>query len=147
MAGRGPAPKPKDQRRNRVPPARSEWVELKPLVKPVLPALPKRAAASGPWSARTKGAWAAWRQDPATGMYGPAEVQLALDLAYVYEQWVCDGTAALAAELRQRQDVLGLSPKGKQDRRWRVPREEDAPDQSRGELAEVMPLRIVRDGA
>jgi hypothetical protein len=38
------------------------------------------------------GAWKAWRSDPATGMYGPAEVQLALDLAYVYEQWVQDGT-------------------------------------------------------
>ena len=81
-------------------------------------------------------------------MYGPAEVQLAIDMAYIYEQWVREPTAALAAELRQRQDVLGLSPKGKQDRRWRVPRDVDEADAgASGELAEVTPLRIVRGGA
>ena len=71
-------------------------------------------------------AWEAWRSDPATGMYGPAEVQLIVDLAYIYELWVMEPTAALAAELRQRQDGLGLSPKGKQDRRWRVVAEVEA---------------------
>src|SRR4051812_2696125 len=108
MAGRGRAPKAPAERRNHHAPLRGDWIELPPLKGSVLPALPK----SGEWSNRTQAAWKAWRSDPATGMYGPAEVQLAVDLAYVYEQWVLDGTAALAAELRQRQDGLGLSPKG-----------------------------------
>ena len=123
-------------------------MDLKPLVKPVLPTLPKRTAHEGPWSARTKSAWAAWRADPASGMYGSAEVQVAIDLAYIYEQWVREPRAALAAEIRQRQDALGLSPKGKQDRRWRVPRAADASEVAGGgDLAEVTPLRVVRGSA
>lgn len=121
MAGRGRAPKPSAERRNHHVPQRGDWIELPPLKGSVLPVLPKDE-----WSSRTRAAWKAWRSDPATGMYGPAEVQLTVDLAYVYEQWVKDGTAALAAELRQRQDGLGLSPKGKQDRRWRVGAEVEA---------------------
>lgn len=115
MAGTGMAPKLASERRNAHAPQRGEWVMLPPLERSVLPDLPDDA-----WSERTRGAWEAWRLDPATGMYGPAEKQLALDLAYVYEMWVREGTAALAAEIRQRLDGLGLSPKGKQDRRWRV---------------------------
>src|SRR4051794_34661674 len=104
MAGRGPAPKAFEQRRNHHEPLRGEWVSVAAGAKSALPsALPKDA-----WSPRTTGAWKAWRQDPVTSLYGPAEVQLAIDLAYVYEQWVEEATAALASEIRQRQDGLGL---------------------------------------
>jgi hypothetical protein len=75
-------------------------------------------------------------------MYGPAEVQLAVDLAYVYEQWVQEPTAALAAEIRQRQDGLGLSPKGKQDRRWRVTAAAEEREAT-AEVADIRPLRAV----
>jgi hypothetical protein len=137
MAGRGPAPKALDQRRNHHEPLRGEWTSLHPLKKAVLPCLPRDE-----WSSRTRAAWAAWRRDPATVMYGPAEVQLAVDLAYVYEQWVQDPTAALAAEIRQRQDGLGLSPKGKQDRRWRVTAAAEERE-SPAEVADIRPLRAV----
>jgi hypothetical protein len=137
MAGRGPAPKHQSQRRRTNEPVRGEWVDLPLLERSVLPDLP-----AGEWSERTVSAWAAWRCDPATVMYGPAEIQLCVDLAYVYEQWVQDGTAALAAELRQRQDGLGLSPKGKQDRHWRVTPVEGAEAPKR-KLAEVRRLRAV----
>jgi hypothetical protein len=134
VAGRGPAPKSFEQRRNHHEPQRGEWTPLPPLTKAVLPALPRDT-----WSERTKRAWEAWRKDPATGMYGPAEVQLAIDLAYVYEQWVGEATASLAAEIRQRQDGLGLSPKGKQDRRWRVSAAAAAEEQE-GEVIELRPV-------
>src|SRR4051812_33275174 len=114
MAGRGRAPKSPDQRVNRVAPQRGEWVSLRTLEAPVLPELPDRTPVEGPWSERTTRAWAAWSLDPATGMYGPAEVQQVIDLAYVYEQWVRESLVGLAGEIRQRLDVLGLSPKGKQ---------------------------------
>lgn len=145
VAGRGRAPKAPGQRRNHHEPQRGDWTPLPPLKKPTLPPLPKRTAMEGPWHARTKSAWSAWRKDPATGMYGPAEIQLAIDLAYVYEEWVRNGGSNIAAEIRQRQDGLGLSPKGKQDRRWRAVTEvvdRAGQDQS---MAEVMPLRIVRE--
>lgn len=111
---------------------------MQPLSHAVLPSLPR----SDSWSSRTKAAWAAWRKDPATAMYGPAEIQLATDLAYVYEQWVLEPTAALAAEIRQRQDGLGLSPKGKQDRRWRVTAPVDEAEPA-AEVADIRPLRAV----
>jgi hypothetical protein len=134
MAGRGPAPKALGERRNHHEPLRGEWVEVAPHAKSALPALPKDS-----WSPRTKRAWEAWRKDPVTSLYGPAEVQLAVDLAYVYEQWVLEPTASLAGELRQRQDGLGLSPKGKQDRRWRVATEARVDEDD----AEVVVLRPV----
>lgn len=115
MAGQGRAPKPPEQRRNHHAPRAGEWVDMPPLARSVLPSLP-----DGSWSGRTHAAWAAWSADPATGMYGPADIQLAIDLAYIYEAWVLDPIAALASEIRQRQDSLGLSPKGRQDRRWRL---------------------------
>jgi hypothetical protein len=135
MAGRGPAPKALEQRRNHHEPLRGEWTTVAAGAKSKLPALPKDS-----WSPRSKRAWEAWRKDPVTSLYGPAEAQLALDLAYIYEQWVQEPTAALAGEIRQRQDGLGLSPKGKQDRRWRVVA--DAPMVDEGD-AEVVVLRPV----
>ena len=43
-----------------------------------------------------------------------------LHLADVYEQWIRQPSASIAAEVRQLRDNLGLSPKGRQDRRWRI---------------------------
>lgn len=137
MAGRGPAPKSIATRRNHHEPQRGDWRDLGPLKEALLPVLPRGEQ----WSPRTKRAWDAWRADPATQMYGLAEIQLALDLAYVYQQWVQEPTAALAAEIRQRQDGLGLSPKGKQDRRWRVVKAVEE-KQERPRLAEVRSLNI-----
>jgi hypothetical protein len=132
MAGRGRAPKPPEQRRNRTPPARGEWVDLPELEKAVLPLLPKRPKGTGKWSARTRSAWMAWRADPVTAQYGPADIQAAIDLAYVYEEWVRG--RPVADEIRQRQDRLGLNPKGKRDLRWRLPQPAEVHqlDQARG---------------
>jgi hypothetical protein len=118
MAGRGPAPKPPEQRTNHHAPQRGEWTELEPLKRAALPALPARSRGDG-WSPRTRRAWAAWRKDPVTATYGPSEIQLALDLAYAYEEWV-RGRWTLLTEIRQLTDRLGLNPKGKRDLRLRV---------------------------
>lgn len=113
MAGRGPAPKTNRQRRGE--PLRGEWIDLPHLENPVLPELP-----AGDWSQRTRDAWDSWRKDSVTSQYSRADIQAAVDLAYVYEQWVNEPTIAIAAEIRQRQDRLGLNPKGKRDLRWRT---------------------------
>jgi hypothetical protein len=124
MAGRGPAPKPKDQRRNRSVPQRGEWVDLPAVVEPVLPELPKRPRGLGRWSPRTVAAWDAWRMDPATTQYGPAEVASALELAFLHHDAV-NGDEKWS-EVRQWMDRLGLNAKGKRDLRWRAPSEHAA---------------------
>lgn len=122
MAGRGPAPKTEGQRRRRNEPARGEWVDLEPLAEPILPELD----AERQWHPRTVALWSAWRQDPATAMYGPAERAAVLELAYLTDEFVTGGDPEVKfqrvtpAELRQRMDGLGLTSKGKRDLRWRT---------------------------
>ena len=119
MAGRGPAPKPKEQRRNKSAPQRGEWVDLVPLTEPVLPELPDWPSDSGRcWHPRTLATWSAWRDDPATSQYGPAEIAAAVELAYVHDAFVRGDEKA--AEVRLRMDGLGLTSKGKRDLRWRT---------------------------
>jgi len=48
-----------------------------------------------------------------------------VELAFLHGALV-DGRMALAAEVRQRMDILGLTQKGKRDLRWRVPSEAPA---------------------
>jgi len=118
MAGHGPAPKQSRQRA--AAPARGEWITLPAKVtKPILPALPKRRKEQGGWSAQTKRAWAAWKADPATTQYASADIQNAIDLAYLYEEFA-RGNVKLAPEIRLRLDGLGLTAKGKRDLRWRL---------------------------
>jgi hypothetical protein len=143
MAGRGPVPKDPAARRNRTPSARGEWVDLPPLERPVLPELAPSASARGRrWSPRTVAAWNAWRQDPATGQFGPAEIAAAVELAYVMEAHVRGEEKA--AEVRLRMDGLGLTPKGKRDLRWRVAEKPAEPE--RPKLAELRRLRAVDPG-
>lgn len=125
MAGRGPAPKDSDQRARTNTPTRGEWIELAPLKKPVLPPLPRRSRAEGAWSSRSRATWNAWRQDPATGIFGAAEIRMALDAIYVFEEAVRDPKPTWWSEVRQWMDRLGLSLKGKRDLRLRPPAEHE----------------------
>jgi hypothetical protein len=117
----GPAPKQPSERRRRNVPAGGEWIELPATVeKPILPPLPRRTRAEGPWSARTRETWEAWRQDPATTHYTPADVGYALSTIRLVEIAHAQPTAAWLAEIRRRMDGLGLTAKGKRYLRWRV---------------------------
>lgn len=127
MAGRGPAPKPKDQRRRYNQPARGEWVDLSPLEKPVLP------AAKRGWSARVKRLWSAWRADPVTSQYSPSDRAAIFELAERFDDLAPN-------EQRLRMDGLGLTPKGKRDLRWRTA---DVPADQAGKPAEIRRLRVV----
>src|SRR5688500_14770758 len=115
MAGQGPPPKFPEDRANRVAPQRGEWLTLSPLVKPILPPLPRRARGEGAWSTRTNRSWNAWRKDWATGAYGPSEIARAVELAYVYEEAVRDSKPARWAEVRQWMDGMAITMKGKRD--------------------------------
>jgi hypothetical protein len=146
---RGPDPKPPEQRRRRNKPERGEWVEL-PAVNPkrrVLPALPKRRPSEedprGKWHARTRAAWKAWRDDPATTQYGPAEVASAIELAWIHDTSVRENER-LASEVRAREDRLGLSSKGKRDLRWRAPTETVAQEEPPDDGEQLAPVRRLR---
>ena len=127
MAGRGMAPKPKEQRRNRSVPQRGEWVDLEPLAVPVL------GVADKEWSAVARVMWAAWRDDPVTGQYGPADLAAVAELARRFEDLAPN-------EQRLRMDGLGLTPKGKRDLRFRLVGQSV---QAKPRLAEVRKLRAV----
>jgi len=107
MAGRGPAPK--ESRRRRNAPARGEWVDLAPLERPVLPELPE-----GEWRPATRATWDAWRSDPVSAQWSPADVAFALDTILLHNEMKKPN------EVRLRMDSLGLTPKGKRDLRWRI---------------------------
>lgn len=112
MAGVGPAPKDAAQRHRGKPARRGEWIDL-PVAGPV-PKLPR-----GTWSARTKAAWSSWWSDPASTQWTEADKGAVVELAYVHADFAM-GKVSLAAEVRLRMDILGLTQKGKRDLRWRV---------------------------
>lgn len=137
MAGTGRAPKAGVDRRNHHSPQRGEWTDLQePQGKP--PSLPERGKGRGRWSPRTTRAWDAWWSDPASTQWGSAEVDLLEHLADVYEEWVREPRSSMASEVRQLRDSLGLTPKGKQDRRWRVTPAAEVVELPKGSAADRM---------
>jgi hypothetical protein len=52
-------------------------------------------------------------------LWAPSDIPALLELAVLREQ-LMDGKASVAAEVRQRSDSFGLTPKGRQERRWRI---------------------------
>lgn len=114
----GPAPAAKADRRRTNKPARGDWVEIERPKKPVIPTLAQ--IEKGDWHPRTKALWESWRKDAATTMWEPADLQLAIETIYLHDERVNGGPVTLEAELRIRMDMLGLTAKGRQDRRWRV---------------------------
>lgn len=120
MAGNGPAPKDPAQRRRRNAPERGDWVTLKPLEHPVLDPLPVLDG-EDLWSARTSETWEAWRNDPVTATWSPADRAYAMDTILIHQMvYGPEGDVARANELRLRMDSLGLTPKGKRDLRYRL---------------------------
>lgn len=123
-----PGPPPAEVRRRRNEPARGEWQDLEPLEKPVLPELPEYGGVEededgelvpADWPEGTKAVWEGWRSDPVTALWSPADVGYALDTIWLHAQM----TATTANEVRLRMDGLGLTPKGKRDLRYRLPKQ------------------------
>ncbi len=109
MPGQGVAPKLPDQRRRTNAPARGEWIEI--------PKVGLGAPLGNPdWSARTRAAWDAWWNDPASTQWTPADVDSVRYLAELHNL----GSPTIASEMRLRMDGLGLTQKGKRDLRWRI---------------------------
>jgi hypothetical protein len=113
-------------------------VAVPPLEQPVLPELPELV--DDEWEPETAAAWEAWRQDPVTALWTPADVAFALDTILLHNVM----TLSTANEIRLRMDTLGLTPKGRAQLRWRVVGEEEAaPAQPRRRMPQMRRLRAV----
>ena len=121
MAGRGKAPKAKEERRNAHAPRRGEWLPLPPENTSKPPAMP--TAPRGGWAAGTRSAWKQWWRDPASLTWTPGDIESLRQLAYLhhdFERMEVRGKASMASEVRQRMDGLGLTQKGKRDLRLQI---------------------------
>jgi hypothetical protein len=127
--GRGAAPKHPDQRRNRNPKAGGEWVVLpKEGFKGSIPSL------EGEGLSKPIQKW--WRmiwRTPMATQWTSGDVPALLELAHLKER-LADGKVSVASEVRLRSDHFGLTPKGRQERRW-VITEEDAARAGTDEVA------------
>lgn len=146
MAGSGPAPKFNRQRSKA--PTRGDWIRLSPLEAPVLPDLdefeapkdyeqelaPDGTPQARVWPTRTRFMWDSWRTAHVTGLWSSDDIALAVDTIYLH----ATGAQGKAAEIRLRMESLGLTPKGRADRRYLLPDEQEPPS----ELPEgVTPIR------
>lgn len=119
-------PAPAQQRRRRNEPLRGEWqdLDLNPR-KAAMPPLPGRKRGTGPWPARTRRSWEAWRWDPSAQLWTKADKDYALETIYLVAEDHARMDAGMApthsSEIRLRLDALGLTPKGKRDLRYRLP--------------------------
>ncbi len=133
----GPAPKPAHLRRNRNEKMSGEWKQVTgPVGKP--PKMPARGEGRGKWSSRTTRAWKAWWSDPVSSEWTTSDKDLVEHLADVYEEWVREPQAAKAGEVRQVREHLGLTPKGRQGRRWTVGEPAEVVDLPQGSAADRM---------
>lgn len=109
-------PKDRDERRRRAAPARGEWIDL-PAIEhgEFLPALPAKDHEGLDWEDRTIEMWEAWRADPVTQMWSPADKAYAMETIRLYDRQ----TTKTQSDIRIRMDGLGLTPKGKRDLRYR----------------------------
>jgi hypothetical protein len=115
----GPTPKDRSTRRRRNVPSGGEWIDLFPLEKPILQELGDEES-----STRARETWEAWRQDPATSQWSPADIAFASDTLTLVELNEREPRSSLAAEIRLRLDGLGLTPKGRRNFAggWPTPR-------------------------
>lgn len=121
MAGKGPPPKQGSTRRRSNKPARGDWVVLTRHVEKV-PPLP-RPYPKGGWSPQAKRAWKAWWSSPMAAMWDESDrdtVELLLAMVHEVHETM---TGAITTQIRMFKESLGLTPKGRQDRRWVMPRE------------------------
>ena len=110
-----PIPKPKNQRRNRNPKLAGDWVQLpKEGYQGRIPSV------AGLGLNRDSQGW--WRKiwrSPMATQWNEGDVPALNELAMVRER-LMDGQISVAAEVRLRSDQFGLTPAGRQHRRWMI---------------------------
>lgn len=143
MAGRGPAPKPEDQRAGKsAPPVPITHLGLRPAKQPALPR-------SVEWPAQTRKWWAMWRRSAQAQLFTDTDWDFLLDTALLHrEVWLGDLRAL--QELRLRVAKLGATPEDRLRLRMQLaPEAETQPKQRSKESARTKyaGLSVVPGGA
>ena len=110
-----PIPKLKNQRRNRNPKLAGDWVQLPKEAHQVpIPSI----AGLGLNKVSQKWWRTIWRAPMAT-QWNEGDVPALIELA-ILRQLLMNGQVSVAAEVRLRSDLFGLTPAGRQQRRWMI---------------------------
>jgi hypothetical protein len=117
LAVPGTKPKPDGQKRNRVKPT-FEWTEVPNRPFRGAPRLPARQANGMAWPARTKKWWSAISRMPHCVLWAETDWEYAVDTAQVHAQFSA-GDMRMAAELRNREKLLGNTFDARRDLRIR----------------------------
>lgn len=141
MAHAGQSPKLNRQRKQA--PARGDWKQLEALLRPLIPDLdeipvPDICGEAG-WPYTSKMYWSSWRKSPVTALWTEDDVALAIDTITAHAEAASGGRGAPPSEIRLRMESLGLTPKGRTDRRLLLPEEKP--------LGEVVPLQAAPEPA
>lgn len=114
-----PIPKPKDQRRNRNQKQAGDWVLL-----PEAGHKGKAPSLAGLGLTKATHSWwgIIWKTPMAT-QWTPGDVPALIELAILRER-LLDGKISIAGEVRLRSDQFGLTPEGRQKRRWMITEED-----------------------
>lgn len=131
---------PKQNRVRRGIPERGDWVTLEPLAGPVIPELDELdipELCDGQWPPTSRLYWEAWRESPVTVKWELDDLALAVDTVTQHAICAAGGRGIAHSEMRLRMESLGLTAKGRIDRRFRLPDEVDD--------AEVTPILSIAD--
>src|SRR5439155_10503728 len=137
MAGRGRVPKDPANRQRRNLPARGEW-HCAPGIGWPDAALPDPPDGLMPAS---KAAWQAWMTSWIAAHWTPADMPGLRQVIRLYDQ-VERGAFQRASELRLSMDTYGITPKGRQDRRWLAPPDAPQPDAPERSQSRYSHLRV-----
>jgi hypothetical protein len=112
----GRVPKLPEQRRNRTPPRAGEWVRLPASGRrgPV----PRLSKSLG-LSKATHEWWRAIWHTPMALMWHSKDEPALIELALLRDRFL-DGKTGLAPEIRLRSNAFGLTPAGREQRRWLI---------------------------
>jgi hypothetical protein len=118
MAVRGTKPGARGVSNNRHRPVH-DWVEVERLPFEGGPELPEVRSDGRAWPEATKAKWDAWRSMPHCKLWGPEEWAFARDSIELAAEFHKSFSASHAAELRNRERVLGTTAEYRRDIRIR----------------------------
>lgn len=125
MAGRGPAPKPAEQRRRR----NADPVGSTVLAKSKRPKGPTLIQATGrsKWSKQTQAWWNTWRTSPQAAAFLATDWQRLAMLAPLVERYWFQPQTAILAEIRLNEERLGATVVDRQRARMQFDTKDSAP--------------------
>lgn len=144
----GPAPKRKEDRRNRNKKLSGDWVVLgsaENITVPKLPPLPDSVEMR--WSKESRSWWTTVWASPMATQWQEADVPGLVELAMLRQKFIATSDFNLKTKLAplvaSRSDKFGLTPKGRKDLRW-VITDEDAESAGLASVSEIANRRRLR---